>query len=209
MSNTLPLVAGQFYHLYNRGNNGEDLFREPRNYAHFLELYIRHVHPVVDTFAYCLMPNHFHLLVRPKDLNLLGFKNLEGLRRGADLPGFRNLEGLYSQRLSNLFNAYTKAVNKAYQRTGSLFEKNFHRVWIDSDSYLTHLVCYIHRNPQKHGFCADFRTYRYSSYQAIVQAKNSRVLWDELLSWFGSLQAFDEYHAQFDAQQIQHLIEGD
>jgi len=65
----------------------------------------------------------------------------------------------YSQYFSNLFNAYTKAINKNYNRSGSLFEKNFKRILIDDDSYLVQLVCYIHRNPQKHGITKDFRTY--------------------------------------------------
>ena len=66
MSHTIPLIAGEFYHLYNRGIDGTDIFLEDRNVRHFLRLYREHVHPVIDTFAYCLMKNHFHLLVRPK-----------------------------------------------------------------------------------------------------------------------------------------------
>ncbi|MDM8548234.1 hypothetical protein QUF61_17220 [Candidatus Venteria ishoeyi] len=203
MSKTIPLIAGQFYHIYNRGNNGEDLFCEPCNYAYFFELYIRHVYPLVETFAYCLMRNHFHLLVRPRT-DLTGFQNLSGLGASSGLD-----EPNYSQHFSNLFNAYTKALNKAYQRSGNLFERPFKRILVDSDRYLIHLLCYIHRNPQKHSFCDDFRDYPYSSYRAIVQDKNTRVMRAEVLSWFGSFKAFEEYHAQFDEQQIQHLIEDD
>jgi putative transposase len=201
MSKTIPLTGDHFYHIYNRGNNGEDLFREPRNYSYFLQLYIRYAHPVVDTYAYCLMKNHFHLLVRMKS---------EAELANVNLPGFQNLEGFsYAQRFSNLFNAYTKAINKAYQRSGSLFEKNFDRILIDSDSHLTHLVCYIHRNPQKHGFCDNFRDYPYSSYQAIAQNKNTRINRLAVLEWFGSLTAFENYHAQFDQMRIRHLIGDD
>jgi len=166
MSQETPLINGHYYHIYNRGNNGENLFFEERNYDYFLKLYIR-------------------LLVRinPK-LNLLGFQNLEGLN--------------YSQYFSNLFNAYTKSINKNYHRTGSLFEKNFKRILIDDDSYLVQLVCYIHRNPQKHGFTKDFRTYVYSSYQTISQQKQSRIESQQVLEWFGSLQSFENYHLQFE-----------
>jgi REP element-mobilizing transposase RayT len=62
-----PLEPGCYYHIYNRGNNGEDLFREQRNYAYFFKLYAHLVSPVADTFVYCLMRNHFHLLIRIKD----------------------------------------------------------------------------------------------------------------------------------------------
>lgn len=64
MSRPEPLLCGQYYHIYNRGNDGRPLFRERRNYGYFLELYARYVEPVADTYAYCLMSNHFHFLVR-------------------------------------------------------------------------------------------------------------------------------------------------
>ncbi len=66
MPNPEPLQFGQYYHIFNRGNNRETLFREERNYPYFLSLFVKHIDPVVDTYAYCLMPNHFHLLVRVK-----------------------------------------------------------------------------------------------------------------------------------------------
>ena len=63
MSNPIPLHYGQYYHIYNRGNNRETLFVEDRNYRHFLRLYAKHITPVADTYAYCLLGNHFHFLV--------------------------------------------------------------------------------------------------------------------------------------------------
>jgi len=199
MSKETLLINGHYYHIYNCGNNGEDLFPEERNYHHFLKLYLRYIYPVADTYAYCLMKNHFHLLVR--------------INPKPDLPGFKNLEGLtqhnYSQPFSNLFNAYTKAINKAYGRSGSLFEKNFNRILIDTDRYFVHLISYIHRNPQKHGFTDDFRTYPHSSYQTIRHQKQSRIEHQQVLQWFGSMQSFENYHQQFDEGQVQHLIEND
>ncbi|GMQ79471.1 MAG: hypothetical protein BMS9Abin02_2068 [Anaerolineae bacterium] len=61
-----PLQYGQYYHIYNRGNNREILFREQRNYPYFLKLYVKYIEPVAETYAYCLMSNHFHLMVRIK-----------------------------------------------------------------------------------------------------------------------------------------------
>ncbi len=68
MTNPIPLEPGKFYHVYNRGNNRENIFNEEQNYAYFLKLYAFHIGPIADTFAYCLMRNHFHLSVRIKDL---------------------------------------------------------------------------------------------------------------------------------------------
>ena len=106
-----PLIHGQYYHIFNRGNSGETLFREPRNHPYFLELYARYIEPIADTFAYCLMPNHFHLLVRINDA-------------GEDWQSLKDCQSLVASRaFANLFSTFTKAYNKAFDRTGSLFEK--------------------------------------------------------------------------------------
>jgi REP element-mobilizing transposase RayT len=60
------LQPGKYYHIYNRGINRENIFFETRNYPYFLELYAKYIEPIANTFAYCLMRNHFHLLVRIK-----------------------------------------------------------------------------------------------------------------------------------------------
>ncbi len=77
-----PLVPGMYYHIYNRGNNGENLFIEKRNYSYFLSLYEKHIIPVTDTHAYCLLRNHFHVAGRIKTeeeyleyLKTSGFRN--------------------------------------------------------------------------------------------------------------------------------------
>jgi len=178
MQQLTPLECGQYYHIYNRGNNGENIFIEERNYAHFFNLYTKYVEPVAETFAYCLMRNHFHLLVCIKDL-----------------PGFGNLEGLNpTQQFSNFFNSYAKSINKAYQRTGSLFQKRFGRILVTSPRYFECLVHYIHFNPQKHGFVADFREYPYSSYRAMLSDKPTRLKREQVLEWFGGKAAFEQAH---------------
>jgi hypothetical protein len=109
-----------------------------------------------------------------------------------------------------MFNSYAKSINKAYDRTGSLFQKHFGRVLVDSDRYFIYLITYIHRNPQKHRFVSDYRTYPYSSYQAIRQQKPSQVETETDLAWFGNREAFDHCHQTWhDEAEIQHLIEDD
>lgn len=116
MSKPLPLLYRMYYPIYNRGNNRENVFVEVRNYAHFLKLYAKYVEPVADTYAYCLLRNHFHFLVRIKTIEEL------------DLKGLRDPSGLNapSQQFRNLFDAYAKAINKAYHRTKSLFQHSSH-----------------------------------------------------------------------------------
>ncbi len=67
MSNPSPLEPGNFYHIYNRGNNRENLFIQERNYGYFMKLWGKYISPVADTYAYCLLRNHFHAAVRVKD----------------------------------------------------------------------------------------------------------------------------------------------
>jgi REP element-mobilizing transposase RayT len=137
-----PITYGTFYHIYNRGNNSENIFIQERNYAYFMDLWWKHISPIAETWAYCLLRNHFHATVF--------IKNKE------DLTGFQNLSGLKlkepSQYFSNFFNAYSRGVNIATQRTGALFERPFKRIPVDSESYLTRLIVYVHQNPQKHKF---------------------------------------------------------
>lgn len=100
-------------------------------------MYSQYIEPVAETYAYCLMPNHFDFLVRIKD-------DVEDRQSFEDC---RSLDA--SHAFGILFSTYTKASNKAYQRTGSLFEKPFRRILVDSDRYFACLQAYIHRNPQK------------------------------------------------------------
>ncbi len=79
MTSPSPLQPDTYYHVYNRGTNRENIFFEERNYAHFLKLYAHHIEPVAETFAYCLLRNHFHLLIRVKneeEIDPKGFQNL-------------------------------------------------------------------------------------------------------------------------------------
>ncbi len=66
MTSPAPLQYGQYYHIYNRGNNRENIFIEERNYRYFLKLYAKYIEPIAHTYAYCLLRNHFHFLVRIK-----------------------------------------------------------------------------------------------------------------------------------------------
>jgi REP element-mobilizing transposase RayT len=194
MANTVPLQNGQYYHIYNRGNNKEPLFKESRNYAYFLKLYTKYINPVADTYAYCLLNNHFHLLVRIRDCQ--SFEDWQSLPP--------------SRSFSNLFSTYTKAFNKAYKRTGSLFEKPFKRKLVDDTSYLIHLTTYIHQNPQKHGFVDDFRNWPYSSYGIIISSRRTSIYRAEVLDWFGGPVGFENAHErEVDETAITVLIVDD
>ena len=177
------MQAGSIYHIYNRGVNRETIFHGKRNYAYFIDLYARHIQPVADTFAYCLLPNHFHLLIEVKQ-NLTGLEdqNLTGL---GDLSGLKTA----SQAFSNLFNAYAKGINKAYQRSGPVFERPFKRVQVTDSQYFLRLLVYIHQNPQRHGLIDDFRDWPYSSYGDLTGNQPTFISRDVVEDWFGEVKS--------------------
>jgi hypothetical protein len=90
-----------------------------------------------------------------------------------------------SQAFNNGLVAYAKAINKAYGRTGSLFQHPFGRLPVTSERYFAALVHYIHYNPQKHGLVDDFRQWRYSSYSALISDKPTQLERSAVLSWLG------------------------
>ena len=196
MPQPIPLEHGKYYHVYNRGNNRENIFAEERNYPYFLKLYAHHIEPIADTFAYCLMRNHFHLLVRIKTEEEIQ----ETLRVSEQTLRVSKTLRVY-QVFSNFFNAYTKAINKAYGRTGSLFEHPFGRIQVTSEAYYSRLVIYIHRNPQKHGFVGDFRDWPYSSYHALLSTKPTHLKREDVLNWFGDLDNLVATHQQEAAEK--------
>src|SRR5690554_3535460 len=120
-----------FYHVYNRANGSEKIFLTNKNYVFFLKKYTQYLADIVDTYCYCLMPNHFHFLIKIKDekeldLTIQGLKKLEA----------SELNKLISKRFSNFFSSYTQSLNKIEGRKGSLFMKNFKHKRVTSESYL-------------------------------------------------------------------------
>lgn len=173
-----PLLPGHVYHFFNRGNNRENIFREKRNYSYFLGLLEKDILPIAQVYAYCLMKNHFHLLIHIRQETELTEKQLT-----------RPL-----QPFSNLFNAYAKGFNKAYSRTGSLFTEHPERKKIVDDSYFINTVKYIHLNPLEHGFTHDIEAYPWSSYRLYKNQITSIVSKDYVLEMFGGMENFIYLH---------------
>ena len=196
------LEAGKYYHVYTRGNNKETVFREQENYFYFLQLYRKYVAPYADTYAYCLLPNHFHLLIQVKEEDHLKVSDTEtGELRNINLQ----------RQFSHLLNAYAKAVNKRYSRTGSLFQERFKRKEVTSELYFTRLVHYIHFNPQHHGLLLDFSDWPYSSYHSILSKGKTVLQREDVLEWFGGRDWFKTFHEENAANftSIAPLVEED
>jgi putative transposase len=183
-----PLVPGNYYHIYNRGNNGIDIFFENSNYEYFLKLYHQYVHPFAETFAWCLMKNHFHFLVYIRDENEVLLDSLE--YSTVEKPKVLDA----SKQFGHLFNAYTQAINKRYSRTGSLFEKPFERKKVSFEKYLLNLIYYIHNNPVHHGFTKTANEYPWSSYGSILSEMPTKLRREDVIRIYGSKENFIVYH---------------
>lgn len=199
MQNFEELKYGHFYHLYNHGVGGRDLFRDANNYEYFLELYDKYISSIAETYAWVLMKNHFHLLVKIRSveecLNLTGFENQSGLKP-------------LHQHFSNLFNAYTKAFNKYHEARGALFERPFKRKLIANNNYLQKVVLYIHNNPVHHGFCDHPIEYPWSSYLSCISSKPTRLKREAVLYWFDDQTNFLAVHEQkIEKEKIEQWLE--
>jgi putative transposase len=146
-------LAGYYYHIYNRGCNRERIFANDGNYLFLLrrvQLFLP-CYPL-SVIAYCLMPNHYHFLLRPEE------------------------DGALSLFIQRLFNSYTQAFNKQQGRKGTLFEGRAKTVPVDSDEYVLHLCRYIHLNPVRAGLVTHPGEWPYSNYLEWVEQRSGTLV---------------------------------
>jgi REP element-mobilizing transposase RayT len=193
----IPLEPEKFYHVYNHANGKENLFVNKGNYIYFLKKYSEHLYPYIETYAYCLLPNHFHLLIRVRSEETIK-KYLEDNQHKL-LEGFKpskSLSEIISKKFSNLFNAYTQAFNKQQDRMGSLFMPNFKRKEVDSNEYLLKVLHYIHFNPIKHQLVKDIQDWTFTSYHSFLIDKPTLLEKEKVTLLFDNLTNFQNYHEQ-------------
>jgi putative transposase len=192
MTSPSPLLYDTYYHIYNRGNNRENIFIQERNYTHFMNLYAKYIDPIAETYGYCLLRNHFHVLVRIKPeeeiLSKIQTFRVSKTLKIADIP---------SKKFSDFFNAYAKAINSAYGRSGSLFQHPFGRVPVASERQFWNVIAYIHQNPQKHKFVDDFRDWSYSSYGVLISERPTKLQRELVLDWFGGKEQYVKLHEEW------------
>ncbi len=164
-------VHGEYYHIYNRGCSALRICYGGRNY----DLLYGRIERYADEFniqiiASCLMPNHYHLLLRPDGASSIS---------------------IFAQRT---FNSYVKALNRSIARTGTLFEGPFKSRHVANEEYLVHLMRYIHRNPFEGGLVPRIEEWPHSNYLECAGLRRMRVF-DEgfIRERFGSLPEYRRY----------------
>ena len=155
---SIQWLPGNYYHIYNRGARQKSIFREQANYLFVMEKMGKYCKALdLTPIAYSLMPTHYHFLVR----------------QNGEKPA-----GLLPQRV---FNSYTKAYNKRYQQSGTLFEHRYQAKHVANEKYLLHLCRYIHANPVKDGIVDGLDEWPYSNYLEWIGARDGRLFDREFL----------------------------
>ena len=223
------LIPGGVYHIFNHSNSEEKLFYKDENYFFFLQRYAFYLNSFLETFAYNLLQNHFHLLVRifddeqlmnqsarPPSLHSEGklFKKRKVLyelresrtagssetkssaERGERKKQPLNSSEIVSEQFRKLFLSYSKAINKQEQRKGSLFREQFKRVRVEDAGHFKNVMYYIHHNASHHGYEVADIDYPFSSYQAFLSEKKTRLKREEVLLMFGGKEKFESFHNQ-------------
>lgn len=177
---------GKFYHIYNRTIDKKPMFQNEGNYLFFLQKFSYYLIDVLDVYAYCLLDNHFHFLVRIKEdlSSRLSTQKIVNL----------NAQEIVSKQFRILFQSYALAFNKQQERLGTLFQTPFKKALVDNNDYITHLIYYIHSNSQKHNLTTDFRNWKWSSYPSFISNKHTKLMRNEVFEWFGGEENFIGFH---------------
>ena len=182
------------YHILSRAVGNEKLFFRDTNYQFFLQKYKKYIPPLADTFAFCLLPNHFHFLIQIRSFEELNLYFQEKKKTKAiDLI---QTPDLIMECFSNLLNSYTKSFNKVQNRKGGLFIDYLRRVEINRDSQFGSTIFYIHKNPVHHGYTDTISQWRWSSFHTLIGKSETILKRKEVLNWFGGISAFQQYHEQ-------------
>lgn len=180
--------SNQIYHMYNQGNNRQPIFFEDANYHYFLQKVKKYLLPVADILCYCLMPNHFHFLLVPNEEAITPGKLIKPRQMVLELQSTEALpfvlyerQQKISQAVGELLSSYTKAINKRYERSGSLFRSKtkikdgaiedvvalngpYKQLFFRADNdYARQCFEYIHANPVKANLVASPVEWPYSS----------------------------------------------
>jgi putative transposase len=162
----------KYYHIYNRSNNQEVVFKAEENYQYFLTKFNEQLNPFIEIIAYCLMPTHFHFLAK--------------IRSNADM--------IIQKRIGLILSSYTKAINKRYHRNGALFQPHTKAKEITDEQYLFTLISYIHQNPLRSQLVQSFEEWKWSSYIDIVQNNGKSFISREFYrANFKSIDEFKRY----------------
>ena len=195
-----PFYPEHAYHVFNRTNNKELLFHSDENCRHFLEEYHNRLDYLLETYAWGLLPNHFHLEVkmRPEEYSKEWLyripKKDRTLTENQYLIGELPYDTLAHRALRRFFQSYAMTKNNERKRSGNLFTRPFRCTEIKDDDYFKQVMLYIHTNPIKHGIIRDLNDYTWTSWHDYKTNTIPPHIRNEVYKLFGNKQAFIAAH---------------
>ncbi len=195
----IPFLPDQYYHFYNRGNNRQVVFMERENYVYFLKGIKRYLHGRVEVIAYCLMPTHYHLLVKVVAVNQtsVGEQTSEVLKT-SEVSGRGEASKQVSLAMQKFLISYTKAINKRFERTGALFQGQFQAKPVTTYKHLLTLCAYIHANPVKDGLAAAPEMWDFSNYLEWLGLRDGTLVNREFIAEnFGTGEEYKKFVADY------------
>ncbi len=214
------------YHVFNHANGRENLFTGNHSYNLFLEKVEEYLLPVAEVYAYCLMPNHFHVLLRIRSEKevadaLVLWGDLKAVKRAKQArpkpkpnKNIMTPKAFVSKSFSNCFNAYSRIYNLSNSRYGSMFIKNFKRKPVEDHAYFARVLFYIHHNPVKDKFTDKMEKWYWSSFNAYFRNRKSFISKGYPIKFFGNRKQLLEYHEllskanRIEADPIDYLPKG-
>ncbi len=185
------------YHVYNRTVDRKPMFTSAENYAYFIRQFDKYLSNYIKIYAYNLLGNHFHFMIKVNDLtiqDLTTFKKLSNLELSNQQ---KTTHDIVSHQFKKFFQSYAMAFNKEQNRIGTLFQTPFKRVRVVDENYLRELVCYIKTNAQKHNLVEDFRDWKWSSYHNTISNKETKLLKEEVIRYFDDIDNFIYCHLEY------------
>jgi putative transposase len=166
----MHLIAGEYYHIYNRGNNRQPIFFSNDNYIFFIAKIRKQLAPVADIICYCLMPNHFHLIIKATDKSVAERNSFGGKAMQE-----------FAYRVGVLLSSYSQAINKQRKTTGSLFQQKTKAKLLSEQvankkvNYLESCFFYIHNNPLRSKLVTDLKDWAFSSWPDYAGIRNGTL----------------------------------
>ena len=188
-----------FYHIYNHAGSGKNIFKDHLDYIQFLKGMEKYFNDYMSINAYCLMPNHFHLLVRIKEKEVIdsNFGVIDSNAKRNYLKNEIDINALIEDQFRRWFSSYALKYNNKYKDRGQLFLNRFKRIQICEVFKFEYMLCYIHHNPIHHKFRYEYRSWEYSSYNYYVNNIESVLDKKYVLERLGNIEAFRKLHENF------------
>ncbi len=195
-----PFSSNCFYHIVCKSIDGLPLFHDIKDYSIFLERFKKFNHGFLDIWAYCLLLNHAHFIIKVKSAASIESYISELLPEQrtktmisflADTNNESLTDAVIERQMNSFLVSYANYINNKYNRKGGIFQKPFKRIQISSDGHLQQAIVYVHANAQKHGIVNDFKTYGYSSYN---EAINNYTDSKSVIDFFGGVEKYMQVH---------------